>query len=137
MRHGRGGGLEPRRFGGWLALAALVGGAALGSGCRFVSTPIGRIIREPYKYQGSDVTVAGQVEATRWMPAVGAAGFRVVDGRDSLLVVTLKTPPPAGSRVRLQGRFLRRFPVDGVERMVLLYRIDPDDERLVGAIDPR
>jgi hypothetical protein len=112
-------------------------GIALGCGCRFVSTSIGRIVREPYKYQGSEVTVAGRVEAPRWMPAVGAAGFCVVDARDSLLVLTLTEPPPAGTRVRLQGRFLRRFPIEGTERMVILYRIDPDDDRLTGTVDPR
>jgi hypothetical protein len=121
-----------------LGITLLVGLAlALGCGCRLVSTSIGRIVREPYKYQGSEVTVAGRVEASRWMPAVGAAGFCLVDGRDSLLVLTLKDPPSAGTRVRLQGRFLRRFPMEGTERMVLLYRTDPDDERLTGTVDPR
>lgn len=120
-----------------LLFTAVIGASVLGTGCRFVSTPIGRIVREPYKYQGMEVTVAGRVEAPRWMPGVGAAGFRVVDGGDSLLVLTLHDPPPAGTRVRLQGRFLRRFPVDGTERMVILYRTDPGDERLPGTIDPR
>jgi hypothetical protein len=127
----------PHRHGVLSLLAAVALGAVLGCGCRFVSTAVGRIIREPYKYQGTEVTVAGRVEAPRWMSAVGAVGFCVVDGRDSLLVLTLHDPPPAGTRVRLQGRFLRRFPVAGTERMVLLYRIDPDDERLMGTVDPR
>jgi hypothetical protein len=130
---------EPRRpaASAGLLVAALLAVSVLGSGCRFVSTPVGRIIREPYKYQGAEVTVAGRVEAPRWMPGVGAAGFRVVEGSDSLLVLTLHDPPPAGTRIRLQGRFLRRFPVNGVERMVILYRTDPEDERLPGSVDPR
>jgi hypothetical protein len=108
-----------------------------GTGCRFVSTPVGRIVSQPSRFQGSDVTIAGRVEAPRWMPGVGAMGFRVVEGKDSLLVLTLTDPPPSGTQVRLMGRFLRSYPVNGENRMVLFYRTGPDDERVSGTVDAR
>ena len=94
------------------------------SGCRFFSTDIARIQAEPRKFQGRETTVSGRVEAIRWLPEIGVIGFRLVEGRDSLLVLTTQVPPSAGEEVRLSGRIARSFPIAGEERVVLYYRID-------------
>lgn len=115
------------------ALFAFMGVA----GCRFVSTPLSRVIRQPHKYEGLEVTIAGTVASPRWVSQLEASAFCLVEGTDSLLVLTLADPPAAGKQMRLQGRFLRHFPVDGAERMVVLHRTGPEDDRMAGTVDPR
>ena len=107
------------------------------TGCHFVSTSVGRVLRHPQKYQGSDVTVAGRVEAVRWVAETATPGFRLVDGSDSLLVLTLEVPPPVGARARLNGHFIRNFPLDGGERPVLLYKTGPNGGRVSSTVDTR
>lgn len=104
---------------------------ALGS-CRFVSTELSRITASPGKYHGRDVTVSGRVEAVRWLPDTGAIGFRLTDGTDSILVLTLADAPPEGHRVRLPGVVSRRFPVEGQDRLVLLRRIGTESRENSG-----
>lgn len=103
------------------ALVLLLALMAVVPACRFVSTQLSRIVSAPGKYHGQGVTVSGRVEAIRWIPETGAMGFRLVEGEDSLLVLTLGDPPRSGSRVRLVGQISRRFPVEGRERVVLFY----------------
>jgi hypothetical protein len=107
------------------------------AGCRFVSTQLARIEKAPWKYQGRDVTVAGKVEAVRWLPDTGAIGFRLVDGADSLLVLTLADPPAAGKHLRIAGQVARGFSINGEPRVVLLYRIGAGSGEAQGGADPR
>ena len=127
---------RPRSIRSVLAGGGLVLALAA-TGCRLVSTPIGRVLERPHRYQGAELTVSGRVEAIRWMPELCSTAFRLVDGADSLLVVTLETPPEAGRRIRLQGHFVRNFPLDGGERPVLLYRTGPNGGRTSSTVDPR
>jgi acetyl-CoA synthetase len=100
-----------------MGVLALVVGA---SGCRLFSSDLGRIVDDPWRFHGQEVTVEGRAEAIRWIPEVGAVGFRIEDGTDSLLVLTQGELPAAGDRVRLEGRVHRSFPVDGEDRVVLV-----------------
>jgi hypothetical protein len=93
------------------------------SGCRLVPSQLSRIAAAPQKFQGREVTVSGRVEAVRWIPDAGVIGFRLVDGADSLLVLTPGDAPPVGTRVRLLGEVSSRFPVEGRERAVLFYHL--------------
>jgi hypothetical protein len=92
----------------------------LAAGCRLFSSDLGKIASQPFHFHGQEVTVEGRVEAVRWMPPVGAIGFRLVDGTDSLLVLTQSRPPEEGDEVRVAGRVHRNFPVGEGERVVLL-----------------
>lgn len=110
-----------------LVLRSLILGSVLlgcvlfgGVGCRFVSTPIGRIHDDPRRFQGQSVTLSGRVEAVRWIPEVGALGFRLVDGADSILVLTQIETPAPGSQARCVGQISRRFPIGREHRVVLL-----------------
>lgn len=124
------------RRSGPIAISLLLVAAAI-PGCRFFSTNISRIREAPYRFQGREVTVSGRVEAVRWIPDVGAIGFRLVDGSDSLLVLTHARPPAAHRRARIHGRISRRFPIDGSDRIVLFYRVDGADGKPSGRADPR
>lgn len=92
----------------------------LSAGCRLFSSDLGQIASQPFRFHGQEVTVEGRVEAVRWMPPVGSVGFRLVDGTDSLLVLTQASPPEAGDEVRIAGRVHRNFPIGSGERVVLL-----------------
>lgn len=95
---------------------------ALASGCRFVSTPLGRLARDPMRFQGQEVTVSGRVLRTTRLPEIGVHAFTLSDGRDSILVLTEGAPPPLGSSARVQGGFRRAFPVGDRTRPVLIAR---------------
>lgn len=105
-----------------LRLAALLLLTLGMSGCRFVSTSLARIARDPAKYHGQEVTVTGRVEAVRWRPELGLLAFRLVDGEDSLLVLSADDAPSSHGKQRLVGELIRRFPVEGKERPVLIRR---------------
>ena len=96
-------------------------GALLG-GCRFVSTPLARVIRDPARFHGQEVTLTGRVEAVRWRPELGMLAFRLVDGTDSLLVLSAVDAPSSRGKQRLVGELLRRFEVEGRTRPVLMLR---------------
>ena len=96
------------------------------TGCRLFSTDLGKIASDPFRFHGQDVTVQGRVEAVRWIPEVGAMGFRLVDGSDSLLVLTQGRTPAESERVRIAGRVHRSFPVAGTDRVVLLTVSHPE-----------
>jgi hypothetical protein len=81
--------------------------------------------------------VAGRVEAVRWIPETGVTGFRLVDGADSLLVLTPGDAPPPGQRARLVGEVSRRFPVEGRNRVVLLYNMGNGAKESPAATDAR
>lgn len=93
-----------------------------GGGCRFVSTSLERVVREPERFHGQEITVSGRIEAVRWRPELGSIVFRVTDGRDSLLVLSADDPPDPGTTRRLQGQLLRRFRVEGRDRPVLFVK---------------
>jgi len=97
----------------------------LAAGCRLFSSDLGEIAAHPFHFHGQEVTVEGRVEAVRWMPQVGAMGVRLVDGSDSLLVITQAVPPREGEHLRIPGRVHRNFPVGEGERVVLLVIAPP------------
>jgi hypothetical protein len=97
----------------------------LAAGCRLFSSDLGKIASQPFRFHGQEVTVEGRVEAVRWMPQVGAMGFCLVNGADSLLVLTQSTTPAEGEEVRIAGRVHRNFPVGEDERVVLLAIAQP------------
>ncbi|MFN8547397.1 MAG: hypothetical protein U0527_05345 [Candidatus Eisenbacteria bacterium] len=91
-------------------------------GCRFVSTPLARVVRDPARFHGQEVTLAGRVEAVRWRPELGMLAFRLVDGSDSLLVLSAVDAPSSRGKQRLVGELLRSFEVEGQTRPVLMLR---------------
>ena len=117
------------------ALVACVAAAA--SGCRFVSTPVSRVLRQPVRFHGQQITVAGRVSAARWLPDVGAIGFSLVEGRDSLLVLTDGEAPPVGKRYRAQGEFCRNIRLAGSPTPVLLLQTRSNGRGRVPHADPR
>jgi hypothetical protein len=123
------------RFAGSLLLVLACG--TLGTGCRFVSTPLARILRAPARYQGLEVTVEGRVEGVRWIAATGASAYCLAEGPDSLLVLTQGRPPRGGDRARIHGTISRSFPVAGRERVVLLSAGGPGEGEASGRSDTR
>ena len=97
----------------------------LGSGgCRFISTSLERVVREPGRFHGQEITVSGRIEAIRWRPELGSIALRITDGHDSLLVLSADDPPDPQESVRLQGQLLRSFRVEGKDRPVLFLKSD-------------
>ena len=95
-------------------------------------------MRDPARYHGQEVTVAGRVEAVRWRPELGLLAFRLVDGDDSLLVLSAEDAPSSRGKQRLVGELIRRFPVEGQERPVLIRRGRVNGASgTAGASDPR
>src|SRR5690606_1792388 len=91
----------------------------LAAGCRLFSSDLGEIAAHPFHFHGQEGTVEGRVEAVRWMPQVGAMGFRLVDGSHSLLVTTQARPAREGAHVGIPGRVQRTDAVGEGVRVVL------------------
>jgi hypothetical protein len=92
----------------------------MAAGCRLASTPISRVAGDPRRFHGTSVPIEGRVEGVRWMRELGVSAFCLVDGRDSLLVLTQGEVPREGARARCVGQVSRAFPVNGERRPVLL-----------------
>jgi len=71
------------------------------------------------------------------MPQAGALGFRLVDGPDSVLVLTLDHPPAVGRPAHVRGRVVRRFPFGAETRLVLLTGPAADEGLTSGTVDMR
>ncbi|MFQ5691219.1 MAG: hypothetical protein ACE5HQ_13220 [Gemmatimonadota bacterium] len=92
-----------RNRGPWGHLAWVAVMALLASGCRG-TLPIGQLLDDPYRYDGRDVRVAGEV--VRSVGAVGYGVYQVDDGTGALTIVSRERGAPReGARVRVDGRF--------------------------------
>lgn len=102
-RHPRAGGRAGRRA-RWARGALLTATAAIGlSGCAS-SKPIGRLLDDPYRFDGRVVRVEGRV--VRAAGALGYGAYQVDDGTGTLTVVADgRGVPREGARVRVAGRF--------------------------------
>jgi hypothetical protein len=85
--------------------------ALIASACAS-STPIGRLLAEPGRYDGQEVRVEGTV--TRSAGLLGMGAFEVEDGTGSIVVVAQSGGVPAeGARTRVKGTFQSVFSLMG------------------------
>jgi len=83
-----------------LALFALAGCAS--------TTPIGKLLAEPGRYDGREVRVQGTV--TRAAGVLGIGAYEMEDGTGSIVVVAQGQGVPAqGARTRVRGTFQSVF----------------------------
>jgi hypothetical protein len=72
------------------------------------TTPIGRLLAEPGRYDGRDVRVEGTV--TRSAGILGTGAFEMEDGTGSIVVIARgQGIPPEGARTRVRGTFQSVF----------------------------
>lgn len=100
---------------GFVIILLVVGGAYFYS-ARVAHTPIGDILKDPREYDGKSLTIAGEVTDRTSLFIVKY--FRVKDKTGELVVVTSKTLPPMGSKVRIKGRVKEAFSI-GSEQMLV------------------
>lgn len=72
------------------------------------TTPIGRLLAEPGRYDGRDVRVEGTV--TRSAGILGTGAFEMEDGTGSIVVIARgQGIPPEGATTRVRGTFQSVF----------------------------
>jgi DNA polymerase II small subunit/DNA polymerase delta subunit B len=95
---------------------ALLGGGAYFYFAKVAHTPIASILKDPRKYDGKDITIAGEVTDKTSLFVVKY--FRLKDRTGDIVVVTKRTLPSVGSKVRVKGRVEEAFSL-GSEQMLV------------------
>lgn len=89
----------------WRAAGGLlvVAGVLLLAGCRSTQ-PIGRLLDDPFRYDGRTVAVEGEV--VRSAGVLGYGAYEIRGGTGTLVVVSEDGGAPRqGARVKVRGRF--------------------------------
>lgn len=112
--------MPTRRFPWWVVGAALV----LAVGCRSLfATKIADIVADPRKYDGREVTIAGQVTDTTNL--LVARFFTVSDGTGEIVVVTERPLPRQGERITVTGTVHEAFALGDRHLLVVKERREP------------
>lgn len=94
-------------------------GAALAWGCAALfATKIGDIQKEPGRWDGRTVTVAGKVTGTHNLLVVKY--YQVDDGTGDIAVVTNSALPHEGDHVRVKGRVEQAFALGSAHVVVIV-----------------
>lgn len=88
------------------------------------STPIGNILKDPRSYEGKELTIAGEV--TDRTSLIVVKYFRLRDKTGEIMVVTDKTLPAVGSRLRVKGKVREAFSI-GPEQLLVFVEGDGAD----------
>ena len=99
------------RFGVRLA-ALLLSSLALMAGCAATSTSVNDVMKDPGRYRGKNVTVAGVVTYSGSISGRGL--YRIGDGQAELWVASTSGVPQKGTRVIVAGRIYDAYDVRGV-----------------------
>ncbi len=111
--------LPPPRTAGRAALL----GVALAWGCAALfATKIGDIQKEPGRWDGRTVTIAGKVTGTHNLLVVKY--YQVDDGTGEIAVVTNSALPNEGDHVRVKGRVEQAFAL-GTAHVVVIVEEPP------------
>ncbi len=98
---------------------ALLLGAALACGCAALfATKIGDIQKEPGRWDGRTVTIAGKVTGTHNLLVVKY--YQVDDGTGDIAVVTNSALPKEGDQVRVKGRVEQAFALGSAHVVVIV-----------------
>jgi hypothetical protein len=101
-----------------LLLIAVLTGAGWYTYLSFVSTPIGDLLSNPRKYDGSVVTISGTVRDRLSLPIVKY--FTIKDETGEIRVITERMLPSLGSQVRVKGRLRETFTIRDSQFVVLV-----------------
>ena len=94
-------------------------GSLLISGCAsLLATKIGDIQKEPGKYDGRNVTIAGKVTSAHNLLVVRY--YEVDDGTGEIAVVTGNVLPKEGDHVRVKGKLNQAFAVGTAHLVVII-----------------
>ena len=99
------------RFGVRLA-ALLLSSLALMAGCAATSTSVNDVMKDPGRYSGKNVTVAGVVTYSGSISGRGL--YRIGDGEAELWVASTSGVPQKGTRVIVAGRIYDAYDVRGL-----------------------
>ena len=116
-----------------LTLVLAIGLFAAGAAKR---TSIGEIEANSSKYFGKKVTVAGTVETGYGvsLPEIlirrGTGGtYKIDDGTGEIWVVTQRSVPQKGARLKVKGKIQNGVTIDGKNYGLVLYEDDRDFEK--------
>ena len=99
------------RFGVRLA-ALLLSSLALMAGCAATSTSVNDVMKDPGRYRGKTVSVAGVVTYSGSISGRGL--YRIGDGEAELWVASTSGVPQKGTRVIVAGRIYDAYDVRGL-----------------------
>jgi hypothetical protein len=99
------------RFGVRLA-ALLLSSLALMAGCAAPSTSLNEVMKDPGRYRGKNVSVAGVVTYSGSLSGRGL--YRIGDGEAELWVASTSGVPQKGTRVTVAGRIYDGYDVRGL-----------------------
>ena len=99
------------RFGVRLA-ALLLSSLALIAGCASTSISLNEVMKDPGRYRGKDVSVAGLVTYSGSISGRGL--YRIGDGEAELWVASTSGVPQKGTRVIVAGRIYDAYDVRGL-----------------------
>ena len=99
------------RFGVRLAVLFLPS-LALMSACATTSTSLNEVMKDPGRYRGRDVSVAGMVTYSGSLAGRGL--YRIGDGEDELWVASKSGVPRKGTCVTVTGRISDAYDVRGL-----------------------
>ena len=99
------------RFGVRLA-ALLLSSLALMAGCAATSTSVNDVMKDPGRYRGKNVSVAGVVTYSGSLSGRGL--YRIGDGEAELWVASTSGVPQKGTRVIVAGRIYDAYDVRGL-----------------------
>jgi len=99
------------RFGVRLA-ALLLSSLALMAGCAATSTSVNDVMKDPGRYRGKTVSVAGVVTYSGSISGRGL--YRIGDGESELWVASTSGVPQKGTRVIVAGRIYDAYDVRGL-----------------------
>jgi hypothetical protein len=104
--------------------ATLLLGGLLVAGCSSIfATKIADIVADPRKYEGTEVTVAGEVTDTTNL--LFAKYFAVSDGSGEIIVVTERPLPREGEKVSVKGTVHEAFAIGDNRLLVVKERTEP------------
>ncbi len=82
------------------------------------SIPIKDILENPRKYDEKVLTISGQV--TDRVSLLFLKYFKLRDENSEIIVVTLKTLPPIGKRLRVKGKVVEAFTIGNEQLLVFV-----------------
>jgi hypothetical protein len=103
----------------WLLLVPITIGLLALVGCQHSVTPIKTLLDDPGRFDGKDVSIAGNV--TRSLGVLGYGAYQVDDGTGTLTVVTKEGGAPReGAKVGVAGTFRSAYTLGAESAAVLV-----------------
>jgi hypothetical protein len=81
-------------------------------------TPIGKILENPRDYDGKDLTISGEV--TDRVSLLFVKYFQLKDNTGEITVVTKRSLPAIGSKVRVKGHVEEAFAIGDQQMLVFM-----------------